>query len=93
MLHCPVCSGVLFSAWIVGDALRRRDTFTLDMLQIPQGAGSGFVWDDAGHVVCLAACCLHLKVCTYHRSALSSTALHCTALGAAGSNLHWVWRT
>lgn len=29
----------------------RRDAFTLDMLEIPQGAGSGFVWDKAGHVV------------------------------------------
>jgi hypothetical protein len=26
----------------------RRDAFTMNMLEIPQGAGSGFVWDDAG---------------------------------------------
>ena len=31
--------------------LLRRDAFTLDMLEIPQGAGSGFVYDAAGHVV------------------------------------------
>jgi S1-C subfamily serine protease len=29
----------------------RRDLFTFDVLQIPQGAGSGFLWDDQGHVV------------------------------------------
>lgn len=29
----------------------RRDAFTLDMLAIPQGAGSGFVWDQQGHIV------------------------------------------
>lgn len=30
---------------------RRRDAFTLDFMEIPQGAGSGFIWDGAGHVV------------------------------------------
>jgi S1-C subfamily serine protease len=29
----------------------RRDFFTLDVFQIPQGTGSGFVWDRSGHVV------------------------------------------
>jgi S1-C subfamily serine protease len=29
----------------------RRDFFTLNLLQIPEGTGSGFVWDDAGHIV------------------------------------------
>jgi S1-C subfamily serine protease len=29
----------------------RRDFFTLNVLEIPQGTGSGFVWDEAGHVV------------------------------------------
>ncbi|HVS04523.1 MAG TPA: trypsin-like peptidase domain-containing protein [Thermoanaerobaculia bacterium] len=29
----------------------RRDVFTLDIFQIPQGEGSGFVWDEKGHVV------------------------------------------
>ena len=29
----------------------RRDFFTMNVLQIPQGTGSGFVWDNAGHVV------------------------------------------
>eukprot|EP00882_Tetradesmus_deserticola_P019225 GHRQ01020679.1.p1 GENE.GHRQ01020679.1~~GHRQ01020679.1.p1 ORF type:complete len:264 (+),score=78.75 GHRQ01020679.1:899-1690(+) len=29
----------------------RRDAFTMNMLEIPQGAGSGFIWDDAGHVI------------------------------------------
>jgi S1-C subfamily serine protease len=29
----------------------RRDFFTLNVLEIPSGTGSGFVWDDDGHVV------------------------------------------
>lgn len=29
----------------------RRDLFTLDVEQIPQGTGSGFVWDRQGHIV------------------------------------------
>jgi S1-C subfamily serine protease len=28
-----------------------RDRFNLDVMDIPQGSGTGFVWDDAGHVV------------------------------------------
>jgi S1-C subfamily serine protease len=36
--------------FITNTALR-RDFFTLDVLEIPQGSGSGFVWDDQGHVV------------------------------------------
>lgn len=29
----------------------RRDAFTLDLTEAPQGAGSGIVWDSDGHVV------------------------------------------
>jgi S1-C subfamily serine protease len=29
----------------------RRDIFSLDVFKIPQGSGSGFVWDREGHVV------------------------------------------
>jgi S1-C subfamily serine protease len=29
----------------------RRNRLTLDLQQIPEGTGSGFVWDDKGHVV------------------------------------------
>ncbi len=29
----------------------RRDVFTLNLLEIPEGTGSGFVWDNAGHIV------------------------------------------
>jgi S1-C subfamily serine protease len=29
----------------------RRDFFTLNLLQIPEGTGSGFVWDESGHIV------------------------------------------
>lgn len=28
----------------------RRDAFTMNMLEIPQGAGSGFLWDDKGEL-------------------------------------------
>ena len=29
----------------------RCDLFRLNVLEIPRGAGSGFLWDDAGHVI------------------------------------------
>jgi S1-C subfamily serine protease len=29
----------------------RRDFFTTDVFQIPQGTGSGFIWDTEGHIV------------------------------------------
>jgi S1-C subfamily serine protease len=29
----------------------RRDAFRLNVLRVPQGSGTGFVWDEAGHVV------------------------------------------
>jgi S1-C subfamily serine protease len=29
----------------------RRDVFTLDVMSVPQGSGSGFIWDKDGHVV------------------------------------------
>ncbi|KAL6618756.1 hypothetical protein ACP70R_033895 [Stipagrostis hirtigluma subsp. patula] len=29
----------------------RQDAFTLDVLEVPQGSGSGFVWDKTGHIV------------------------------------------
>ncbi|CAF2006693.1 hypothetical protein Bca4012_078750 [Brassica carinata] len=29
----------------------RQDAFTLDVLEVPQGSGSGFVWDKKGHIV------------------------------------------
>jgi S1-C subfamily serine protease len=29
----------------------RQDIYSFNLLQIPQGTGSGFVWDDKGHVV------------------------------------------
>lgn len=30
---------------------RRADLFTLDVFEIPQGTGSGFIWDESGHIV------------------------------------------
>jgi S1-C subfamily serine protease len=29
----------------------RRDFFSMDVFEIPQGSGSGFVWDEKGHIV------------------------------------------
>jgi S1-C subfamily serine protease len=29
----------------------RRDMFSMNVMEVPQGTGSGFVWDTAGHVV------------------------------------------
>lgn len=29
----------------------RRDRISLNVLEIPQGTGSGFIWDDQGHIV------------------------------------------
>ena len=29
----------------------QQDIFSLNLMEIPQGSGSGFVWDEAGHVV------------------------------------------
>ncbi|MCO5592382.1 hypothetical protein L7F22_046384 [Adiantum nelumboides] len=29
----------------------RRDAFTLDIMEVPQGSGSGFIWDEDGHIV------------------------------------------
>ncbi|KAH9330107.1 hypothetical protein KI387_002215, partial [Taxus chinensis] len=29
----------------------RQDAFTLDVLEVPQGSGSGFIWDQRGHIV------------------------------------------
>ncbi|CAG9460455.1 unnamed protein product [Pedinophyceae sp. YPF-701] len=35
----------------VSSLARKRDTFTLDLREIPDGVGSGFIWDDEGHVI------------------------------------------
>lgn len=32
-------------------AALRRDFFSLNLLEIPQGSGSGFIWDQEGHVI------------------------------------------
>ena len=36
--------------YVTSTALRRQ-MFSLNVMEIPQGAGSGFVWDDSGLVV------------------------------------------
>ncbi len=35
----------------IANVALRRDRWTLDVLAIPQGTGSGFVWDERGYVV------------------------------------------
>ena len=37
--------------WLTGFFFFRQDAFTLDVLEVPQGSGSGFVWDKDGHIV------------------------------------------
>ncbi|MEM8961237.1 MAG: trypsin-like peptidase domain-containing protein [Acidobacteriota bacterium] len=39
------------SVVFVSSSIVRRDRFTLNVMEIPQGTGSGFIWDDQGHVV------------------------------------------
>eukprot|EP00210_Caulerpa_lentillifera_P008506 g8114.t1 len=29
----------------------QQDAFTLDIMEIPQGAGTGIIWDDKGHII------------------------------------------
>ena len=36
--------------FVTNNALR-RDFFSMDVTEVPQGAGSGFLWDEHGHVV------------------------------------------
>ena len=31
--------------------MRRRDVFSLNQFEIPQGSGSGFIWDQEGHII------------------------------------------
>ena len=38
-------------AFITNKQLRRASPYALDATEIPIGAGSGFVWDDEGHIV------------------------------------------
>ena len=35
----------------INTSLVRRDRMSLDLLEIPQGSGSGFIWDNQGHIV------------------------------------------
>ena len=39
------------SVTFITSIARRRDFFSLNVYEIPQGTGSGFVWDEEGHVV------------------------------------------
>lgn len=37
--------------FVTNTALRRQGLFSLNVLEIPQGSGTGFIWDDSGIVV------------------------------------------
>jgi S1-C subfamily serine protease len=39
------------SVVFIVNAQTRRDFFTLNAIEVPQGSGSGFVWDTLGHIV------------------------------------------
>jgi S1-C subfamily serine protease len=39
------------SVVFVTNTALRRDVFSLNVVEVPQGSGSGFVWDDRGHIV------------------------------------------
>ena len=39
------------SVVFVTNSALRRDFFSLNVQEIPQGAGTGFVWDDSGLIV------------------------------------------
>lgn len=39
------------SVVFINSLAERRDFFSLDVDQLPQGSGSGFVWDKRGHIV------------------------------------------
>ncbi|GFS35484.1 DegP protease 1 [Actinidia rufa] len=47
----------------------RQDAFTLDVLEVPQGSGSGFIWDKYGHIVT-----------NYHGKGFSQLTLLCVLL-------------
>ena len=42
--------------YVTSTALRRQ-MFSLNVMEIPQGAGSGFVWDDSGLIDCYQLSC------------------------------------
>ncbi len=39
------------SVVFITNAAIRRDLFSLDLFEVPQGSGSGFVWNKSGHIV------------------------------------------
>uniref|UniRef100_A0A6T7WV07 PDZ domain-containing protein n=1 Tax=Prymnesium polylepis TaxID=72548 RepID=A0A6T7WV07_9EUKA len=39
------------SVVFISTFVEKTDRFTMDAVEVPAGTGSGFVWDDAGHVV------------------------------------------
>ena len=71
LLHCTAAS-------TASPLLHRRDAFTTNMLEMPQGQGSGFLWDDMGHVVTNYHVSMHISihvmcVCRAHAAVGEST--------------------
>lgn len=49
-MHVPVLEHCAISfALLIAGAFQER--WTMDVQKIPQGLGSGFIWDDKGHIV------------------------------------------
>ena len=38
--------------------VEQRDAFSTNVMEVPIGTGSGFVWDDKGHIVTNCKCCI-----------------------------------
>ncbi|HUN81600.1 MAG TPA: trypsin-like peptidase domain-containing protein [Phycisphaerae bacterium] len=45
------CSPSVVFVRTVQKVQRQRDVFNVDVLEVPQGSGSGIVWDEVGHIV------------------------------------------
>jgi S1-C subfamily serine protease len=46
-----IFSKAKFSVVNITSAQLRRDNFTLNVQEVPKGTGTGFIWDEKGHVV------------------------------------------
>ena len=52
LFRAPARSSLdLFSVVFITNLAVRRGLLSFDVQQIPQGSGSGFIWDQQGHVV------------------------------------------
>lgn len=67
-----------------------RDVWSRNVFSVPRGTGSGFIWDDAGHVVTnfhrsrLSGCARWRQSCARHRGTQDWRRLQAPAGGAGG---------